>query len=210
MPVAKYTGPVCRFCRREGLKLFLKGERCLSERCAFERRNYAPGQHGQHRSKLSDYGLQMREKQKVRRVYGMQEKQFRDFFRLAASKRGVTSEIFFQNLELRLDNVVYRMGFASSRQEARQVVNHRHILVNGKIVNIPSARVKVGDVVSIKEKSASNARFALASEHFSKRASLPWIEVDSSKFTGKVVALPKREDIQLDVKEHMIVELYSK
>ena len=208
--MAKYTGPVCRFCRREGLKLFLKGERCLSERCAFERRNYAPGQHGQHRSKLSDYGLQMREKQKVRRVYGMQEKQFRAFFRLAASQRGVTSEVFFQNLELRLDNVVYRMGFASSRKEARQIVSHRHILVNGKILNIPSARIKVGDTVSVKEKSTSMSCFALSAEHYSKRAVLPWVDVDISKFTGKVIALPKREDVQLDVKEHMIVELYSK
>ena len=140
--VAKYNGPVCRFCRREGMKLFLKGERCYTEKCSIDRRNYAPGQHGQKRSKLSEFGLQLREKQKVRRVYGILEKPFRNIFSRAARERGVTSEIFFQNLELRLDNVLFRMGFARSRQDAKQVVRHNHILVNGKRVNIPSAEVE--------------------------------------------------------------------
>ena len=208
--MAKYTGPVCRFCRKDGMKLYLKGERCNSERCSFDRRNYGPGQHGQQRSKLSDYGLQLREKQKVKRAYGLLEKQFRNLFKFAANKKGVTSEVFFQQLELRLDNVVYRMGFASSRYEARQIVGHKHIKVNGKTLNIPSARLKVGDTVTIADKSQKMSRFELASDHFSKRAALPWIDVDHAKKSGKVIALPQREDIHMNVKEHMIVELYSK
>jgi len=208
--LAKYNGPVCRFCRREGMKLFLKGDRCLTEKCSFDRKNYAPGQHGQRRSKLSEYGQQLREKQKVRRVYGVLEGPFRRLFKEASTKRGVTSEIFFQNLELRLDNVVYRMGLAKSRQEAKQVVRHNHVFVNGKKMNIPSARVSVGDEVSITEKSQKSSLFANTSETYSKRAALPWIDVDHDKFRGKVIALPQREDIQLNVKERLIVELYSK
>lgn len=208
--MARYTGSQCRLCRREGGKLFLKGERCLTDKCSFDRRNYAPGQHGQRRSKLSEFGMQQREKQKVRRVYGMLEKQFRAEFDSASKKKGVTADLFFRSLELRLDNAVYRMGFASSRNDARQVVRHNHIMVNGKRVNIPSAKVKVGDEVTVAEKSKTMTRFALAKEHFAKRAALPWIDVDSDKMIAKVVALPQRDDIQLEVKERMIVELYSK
>jgi small subunit ribosomal protein S4 len=209
--LARYRGPACRLCRREGAKLFLKGERCLSDKCAFERKGYAPGVHGQRRSKLSEYGIQLREKQKVRRVYGMLEKQFRNLFQSAAKKRGgVTSETFFRNLEMRLDNVVFRMGFARSRNEARQVVRHNHILVNGKRLNIPSAQLRVGDEINVAPKSTKSAMFGLSSEHFQKRPSLPWIEIDHSKSVGKITAEPTRDDIQLPVKERLIVELYSK
>ncbi len=208
--MAQYHGPVCRFCRRENQKLFLKGERCLTERCSFERRAYAPGQHGQKRSKLSEFGQQLREKQKVRRVYGLTEKSMRIQFDRASAQRGVASDIFFRNLEQRLDNVVFRMGFARSRAEARQIVRHNHILVNGKRVNMPGASVSVGDQVGIAEKSKKLGMFPLAAELFSKRAASPWVEVDHKGFIGKVVALPTREDIHLNVKERMIVELYNK
>src|SRR6185312_11546347 len=190
--------------------LFLKGERCLTDKCAFERKGYAPGMHGQRRSKLSEYGGQLREKQKVKRVYGMLEKQFRLTFKRSVAERGVTSDIFFRNLETRLDNVVYRMGFARSRNEARQVVRHNHVLVNGHRCNIPSASMKVGDTISIAEKSAKKAQFQLSSELFGKRAALPWFSVDHAKGTGKMVANPTRDDIHLPVKERLIVELYSK
>jgi small subunit ribosomal protein S4 len=208
--MAQYHGPVCRFCRRENQKLFLKGERCLTDRCSFERRAYAPGQHGQKRNKLSEFGQQLREKQKVRRVYGLTEKSMRLQFDRASSQRGVASDIFFRNLEQRLDNVVYRMGLARSRNEARQIVRHNHILVNGKRVNMPGANVALGDVVSVKESSKKLSLFPLAAELFSKRASTPWVEVDHKGFVGKVVALPTRDDIHLNVKERMIVELYNK
>jgi len=210
MTMARYRGPVCGFCRREGQKLFLKGERCLTDKCAFERRAYPPGQHGQRRSKLSEFGTQLREKQKVKRVYGMLEKQFRNEFDIAASKKGVTADTFFQNLELRLDNALFRMGFAVSRNDARQVVRHNHVLVNGKRLNIPSAKLKVGDVVTLKAKSEPMSRFELAKDHYAKRSTLPWIDVDLEKKTAKVIALPQRDDIQLNVKERLIVELYSK
>lgn len=208
--MAQYHGPVCRFCRRENQKLFLKGERCLTERCSFERRAYAPGQHGQKRSKLSEFGQQLREKQKVRRVYGLTEKSMRIQFDKAASQRGVASDLFFRNLEQRLDNVVYRMGFARSRTEARQIVRHNHILVNGKRVNMPGANVAVGDVVSVTEKSRQMGVFPLAAELFNKRAANAWVEVDHKGFSGKVVKEPTRDDIHLNVKERMIVELYNK
>lgn len=209
--MAKYTGPVCRFCRREGMKLFLKGERCLTDKCSIDRRNYPPGQHGQNRKgKLSEFGAQMREKQKVRRVYGMCEKPFRNLFDVAVQKRGVTSEVFFQLLELRLDNVAFRMGFAASRNEAKQFVRHNHILVNGKRVNIPSARLAVGDVVAVAEGSKKNTRFVTNADLFTKRAPLPWVDVDHTKLQGKVIAMPQRDDVQLNVKERMIVELYNK
>lgn len=208
--MARYIGPVCRFCRREGLKLFLKGERCFTDRCAFERKAYAPGQHGQRRSKLSEYGTQLREKQKVRRVYGLLESQFRNTFEKSAAERGVTADIFFRNLELRLDNVVYRMGFSRSRTEGRQVVRHNHILVNGKRCNIPSAKLKVGDEVRLATPSQGKAQFQLAAELQAKRAALPWFQVDHAKATGKVMANPTREDIHMPVKERLIVELYSK
>jgi small subunit ribosomal protein S4 len=208
--LARYTGPVCRFCRREGTKLFLKGERCLTEKCSFDRKNYAPGQHGQKRTKLSEFGAQQREKQKVRRVYGILERPFRIIFDRAAKQRGVTSEIFFRHLELRLDNVVYRMGFASSRNQARQIVRHNHILVNGRRLNIPSAKLDVGDIVTLKEKSIKLDVVKRSMDLFAQRPALPWIDVDHSKSVGKVIALPQRDDIQLGVKERLIVELYSK
>jgi small subunit ribosomal protein S4 len=208
--VARYSGPVCRFCRREGQKLFLKGERCMTDRCAVERKAYAPGMHGQKRGKVSEFGTQLREKQKVKRVYGLMEKQFRLTFKRSAEERGVTAEIFFRNLELRLDNVVFRMGFARSRNEGRQVVRHNHILVNGKRCNIPSALMKVGDEISVTPKSAKADKFKNAAEVFGKRAALPWVSVDHSKSVGKVAANPTRDDIHLPVKERLIVELYSK
>lgn len=208
--MAKYNGPVCRLCRREGQKLFLKGERCLTDKCSIDRHEYPPGMHGQRRSKLSEYGSQLREKQKVRRLYGLMEKPFRNLFAQSNKEKGVTSENFFRKLELRLDNVVYRMGYARSRQEARQVVRHNHILLNGKRCNIPSARLKVGDEVSLKEKSKEKAIFIDADALYQKRPSLPWFEVDRSKNIGKITAEPTRDDIGFAVKERLLVELYSK
>ncbi len=208
--MARYRGPVCGFCRREGEKLFLKGERCLTDKCSFDRRSYPPGMHGQRRSKLSEYGSQLREKQKVRRTYGMLEKQFRSEFEAASDKKGVTAETFFSSLELRLDNAVYRMGFGASRSDARQVVRHNHIVVNGRKLNIPSAKLKVGDEVSVREKSRTMARFAVAQELYSKRPPLRWLSVDGEKLAAKVTAVPMRDDIQMNVKERLIVELYSK
>ena len=208
--MALYHGPGCRFCRREGQKLFLKGDRCFTERCSFDRRAYAPGQHGQKRGKLSEFGQQLREKQKVRRVYGLTEKTMRNTFEKASADRGITPDVFFRKLEQRLDNVVYRMGFARSRTEARQIVRHNHILVNGKRVNIPSAAVDTGDLVAVSEKSRTMPVFTLAADLFSKRAAIRWLDVDHKGLTGKVTAVPTREDIHLNVKERMIVELYSK
>ena len=210
--MARYTGPSCRVCRREGTKLYLKGERCYSEKCAVDRKNYAPGMHGAEtkKNKLSEFGQQLREKQKVRRTYGLMERQFRTTFEKAASKKGVTSENFFSALELRLDNVVYRMGLARSRNEARQVVRHNHVLVNQKRVNIPSLQVKIGDVVELVDKSKSKAMFELSKDLYNKKSQLAWFEIDHTKFTGKVTALPTREDIQMPVKDRLIVELYSK
>ncbi len=192
------------------MKLYLKGERCMTDRCAIERRPTPPGQHGAKRGKVSEFGTQLREKQKVKRVYGMMEKQFRLFFRRAALERGVTSDIFFRKLELRLDNVVFRMGFARSRNEGRQVVRHNHILVNGKRCNIPSAQMKVGDEVSVIEASKKGVTTVASADVFAKRAALPWMQVDHAKSTGKVIANPTRDDIHLPVKERLIVELYSK
>ena len=210
--MARYTGAVCRFCRREGDKLYLKGDRCYTDKCAFERKAYAPGMHGvaSKRNKLSEFGTQLREKQKARRAYGMGEKQFRSLFDDSANRRGVTSELFFQALELRLDNVVFRMGFARSRSEARQLVRHNHLLVNGSRCNIPSARMKVGDVLEIKDKSHTMVGFGLSAELYSKRVPLGWFQVDHGKFSGKIVSAPTREDIQMPVKDRLIVELYSK
>lgn len=196
-------------CRREGQKLFLKGERCYSGKCAVDRRTYAPGQHGQNRKgKLSNYGLQLREKQKAKRFYGVLETQFRNYFEKAAKKKGVTGENLLVFLETRLDNVVFRMGFASSRKEARQLVNHNHFTVNGKKVNIPSYQVEAGDVIRVKEKSTSSPKFK---EIKDMAISTPaWIVVDTDKLEGKVLALPRREEIDTPVAEHLIVELYSK
>ena len=206
--MARYTDASCRLCRREGQKLFLKGERGYSTKCALEKRNYAPGQHGQSRKKMSEYGLQLREKQKAKRFYGLLETQFRNLFDKAAKRKGMTGENLLIMLESRLDNVVFRMGFASSRKEARQLVNHGHFTVNGKKVDIPSFEVKAGDVVKVKEKSTSSPKFKEIKE---MTISVPsWITVDVDKLEGKVVALPKREDIDTPIEEHLIVELYSK
>lgn len=207
--MARYTGSSCRLCRREGQKLFLKGERCYSSKCAIEKRNYAPGQHGQNRrSKQSDYGLQLREKQKAKRFYGLLETQFRNYFDKAAKKKGPAGENLLILLETRLDNVVFRMGFASSRKEARQLVRHGHFTVNGKKVDIPSAAVKAGDVVKVKEKSTASPKFK---EIRDMAISTPsWITVDVDKLEGKVIALPTRTDIDTPIAEHLIVELYSK
>lgn len=206
--MARYTDASCRLCRREGQKLFLKGERCYSPKCAIEKRNYAPGQHGQSRKKISDYGLQLREKQKAKRFYGVLETQFRNYFDKAAKKKGITGENLLVMLETRLDNAVFRMGFASSRKEARQLVRHGHFTVNGAKQNIPSFAVKAGDAIKVKEKSASSPKFK---EIKDMSISVPsWITVDVDKLEGKVVAMPRREDIDTPIAEHLIVELYSK
>ncbi len=207
--MARYTDAKCRLCRREGVKLFLKGDRCNTEKCALERRAYPPGEHGQGRSKRSDYGVQLREKQKVRRAYGLLEKQFRSYFTKAERMKGITGENLLQLLERRLDNVVYRMGLASSRTEARQVVRHRHITVNGRIVNIPSFLVKPGNEVAVKEKSKTHGRVSVVVESPLREAP-QWVEVDRKEMKGTIVALPSREDIDLPVQESLIVELYSK
>ena len=206
--MARYTEANCRLCRREGQKLFLKGERCYSPKCALEKRNYAPGQHGQSRKKISDYGTQLREKQKTKRFYGLQETQFRNLFEKAARKKGITGENLLILLETRLDNVVFRLGFASSRKEARQLVTHSHFTVNGKKVNIPSYEVKAGDVIKVKEKSTSSPKFKEVKE---MSITVPsWLTVDVEKLEGKVITLPTRAEIDTPVAEHLIVELYSK
>lgn len=206
--MARYTDANCKLCRREGQKLFLKGERCYSTKCAIERRNYAPGQHGQARKKQSEYGLQLREKQKAKRFYGVPETQFRNTFEKAENKKGQTGENLMIALETRLDNVVFRLGFAASRKEARQLVTHGHFTVNGKKANIPSMEVKAGDVIKVKEKSQSSPKFKEIKE---MSITVPsWMTVDVDKLEGKVVAMPRREDIDTPIAEHLIVELYSK
>jgi len=207
--VARYTEAKCRLCRREGIKLFLKGDRCSTEKCALERRQYAPGQHGQSRGKKSDYGIQLREKQKVRRTYGILERQFRIVFAKAVRMKGITGANMLQLLERRLDNVIYRCGFAASRAEARQFVLHRHILVNGRMVNVPSYVVKAGQTVTVKETSKTHGSLSVRVESPSREAP-GWLEVDRKEMTAKVVALPAREDVDLPVQESLIVELYSK
>jgi small subunit ribosomal protein S4 len=192
------------------MKLFLKGERCYTESCAFDRRQYAPGQHGQGRSKFSAYGEQLREKQKVKRIYGVLEQQFRNYFHKAAQKRGVTGENLIMMLESRLDNMAYRLGFAGSRTEARQLVRHGHFLVNGKKVDIPSFLVRPGDTVQLREKSRSIARIKESLETAQQRGVPRWLEIDAANFQGKVVALPKRDEITMPIREQLIVELYSK
>lgn len=208
--MARYTGAVCRLCRREGQKLFLKGERCYTDKCSMQRRAYAPGQHGQGRKKLSEYGMQLREKQKARRYYGVLEGQFHHYFELANKKAGVTGENLLAILESRLDNVVYRLGFGTSRPEARQLVRHGHFTVNGKKVDIPSYLVKVGDVIAIKEQSKSSEKIKSVVESTASRAVPKWLDLDNNTLTGKVVAVAAREDIDLPLEEHLIVELYSK
>ena len=207
--MARYTDAVCRQCRREGQKLFLKGDRCYTQKCAMENRAYPPGQHGQGRSKTSEYGQQMREKQKAKRTYGVLERQFHKYFEMAEHSKGVTGENMLALLECRLDNVVYRLGFGVSRPQARQIVNHGHILVNGKRVDIPSYIVKAGDVISICEKSAEKEQFKVLREGTS-RLIPQWLSLDSANLTGTVVSIPKREEIDLQIAEHLIVELYSK
>ncbi len=208
--MARYTDASCRLCRREGEKLFLKGERCTTNKCSITRRPYAPGHHGQNRKKLSEYGIQLREKQKARRYYGVLESQFRKYFDMAVKKKGITGENLLQILELRLDNVVYRMGLAASRPEARQLVRHGHFTVNGKKVNIPSYLVKLGDVVAVREKSKGTTKMKDNKELAAVKPSPKWIEYDAEEMSAKVVALPLREDIDLPIKESLIVELYSK
>ncbi|OPJ54867.1 30S ribosomal protein S4 [Alkalithermobacter paradoxus] len=207
--MARYTGAVCRLCRREGMKLFLKGDRCYTDKCAVNKRNYAPGQHGQNRKKLSNYGTQLREKQKVKRIYGVLETQFRNLYEKAEKMQGITGENLLSLLERRLDNVVYRMGLASSRKEARQLVTHGHFTLNGKKVDIPSLIVNLGDVITVKDRSKSSTKFKGLAEDTSK-TSPRWIEMNLENMTGKIVALPTREDIDLHIEEHQIVELYSK
>ena len=208
--MARYTGSVCRFCRRENQKLFLKGDRCFTEKCSFERRAYPPGQHGQGRIKFSEYGLQLREKQKVRRMYGLLEKQFRNLFAKADRLRGITGENFLGMLERRLDNVVYRAGFANSRSEARQLVRHGHFIVNGKRIDIPSLQVSKGDVVAIREKSHNLTQVKAAMEAAKRREIPQWLEVSPSAFTATVRDLPARDDVTAPIEERLIVELYSK
>ena len=209
--MARYTGAVCRQCRREGQKLFLKGDRCYTGKCALDRRPaQTPGQHGKGRKKLSEYAMQHREKQKTRRYYGVLESQFAKYFEMASSKQGVTGENLLRILESRLDNVVYRLGLAMSRPEARQLVSHNHFSVNGKKVNIPSYLVKAGDVISLNEKSRGSEKFKAVIEANASRAVPAWLDFDKNKLEAKVVNLPNREEIDLPVEEHLIVELYSK
>lgn len=208
--MARYTGPSCRLCRRENLKLFLKGERCYTDKCAFERRQYPPGQHGQGRTKFSSYGEQLREKQKVKRVYGLLEKQFRLTFNRAARKRGVTGDNLIAILESRFDNMVYRLGFAASRNDARQLIRHGHFTVNGTKVNIPSSILKPGDVVQPREKSLKIEKIKESVETAKQRGVPAWLEIDVEKFEGKVIALPKRDEITMPMNEQLIVELYSR
>ncbi|MBM3248027.1 MAG: 30S ribosomal protein S4 [Candidatus Omnitrophica bacterium] len=208
--MARYTGPSCRLCRREAMKLFLKGTRCTTEKCAFARRQYAPGQHGQARVKLSNYAQQLREKQKVKRIYGVLEKQFRNYFEKAAETKGVTGETLLQYLERRLDNVVFHLHLATSRSEARQIVGHNHVYVNNHKVNISSFLVKKDDVIEVKAKEKLRKKLENNLEVSKERGMPAWLELDASNLKAKVLRLPEREDIKLPIKEQLIVELYSK
>jgi small subunit ribosomal protein S4 len=201
---------VCRLCRREGLKLFLKGERCYTDKCAIERRNYPPGEHGQGRSKFSEYAVQLREKQKVKRMYGLMERQFRRYFSLAETARGITGETLLLLLEQRLDNMIYRMGFATSRAEARQLVRHGHFLVDGRKVDIPSYLLRPGQIVTVHERSRAVARILEALEQAERRGVPDWLEVQREAFSGRVKALPARADLTMPINEKLVVELYSK
>jgi len=209
--LARYTDPVCRLCRREGMKLFLKGTKCFSDKCPIEKRNFAPGQHGKDRkSKIVGYGLQLREKQKTKRIYFAQEGQFRNYFEKAARTKGVTGEMLLQQLERRLDNVVYRLGFGVSRRQARQLVRHGHVQVDDRKVNIPSYQVSVGEEIAIRQGSLKLPILEPAKEFASHQTAPTWLEIDRDNYKGKVLSLPKREDIHLPVNEQLIVELYSK
>ena len=209
--MARYIGPVCRLCRREAMKLFLKGERCYTEKCAIEKRNLPPGQHGKLRkAKLVGYGLQLREKQKVKRIYGVLENQFRRYFEMADRQRGITGETLLQLLERRFDNVIYRLGLATSRAQARQLVRHGHFLINGKKVDIPSYQVKEGDVVTVLGRTQKNTTIEHAMEEVKGRGIPEWLSFDQNTITGRINAMPTREQINLPVQEQLIVELYSK
>jgi len=209
--MARYIGPVCRLCRREGMKLFLKGERCYTDKCAIEKRNFAPGQHGKTRkSKLAGYGVQLREKQKVKRIYGVLEEQFRRYFEQAERMRGITGETLLQLLERRIDNVAYRLGLATSRPQARQLVRHGHLTVNGRKVNIPSFSLKPGDVVAVRESSRKSAAILHGLEEVKGRGVPEWLQFDAAAMSAKVSSVPTREQINLPVQEQLIVELYSK
>jgi len=209
--MARYTESVCRLCRREGIKLYLKGDKCFSDKCALTKRAYAPGQHGQKRIKLSEYGLQLREKQKARRVYGVLEAQFSRYFEMADRQKGITGENLLILLERRMDNVVYRLGFGASRNDARQLVSHGHFTVNGQRVDVPSYLIKVGDVIEVREKSRASVKFKRLLGEDAVAVNVPkWLDHAKNTLEGKVVALPTREDIDFPVEEHLIVELYSK
>ena len=208
--MARYTDEQCRICRREGQKLFLKGSRCYSDKCSISRRNYAPGQHGQKRAKLSEYGTQLREKQKTKSYYGVGEKQFRGYFEMASNKKGITGENLLQILESRLDNVVYRLGFGACRAQARQLVNHGQFAVNGQKVDIPSYLVKAGDVITVRENKKDNGAIKANIEINSARPVPAWLELNNENLSGKVIRLASREDVDIPVEEHLIVELYSK
>ncbi len=211
--MARYIGSVCRLCRREGMKLFLKADRCFTEKCAIEKRNYAPGQHGKGgriKSKVQGYGLQLREKQKVKRLYGMLEGQFALTFDRATHEKGVSGELLLSKLERRLSNVAYRLGFGSSQAQGRQLVRHGHVLVNGRKIDIPSYQVKVGDVITLAPRAAKNAQVAASVEAVKGRGVPRWLELDAASLTGKVLALPARDDVSFPIQEQLIVELYSK
>ena len=208
--MARYIGAKCRLCRREGMKLFLKGEKCYTSKCPMENRAYPPGQHGQRRTRLSDYALQLREKQKLRRIYGVLEKQFRNYYKEASRQKGSTGENLLRLLEGRLDNVVYRMGFAASRSEARQLIRHKGVLLNGRKTNIPSAQVRPNDVVALTEKARNQARVQAAMELAQQRGIADWVEVDPSKMEGVLKNLPERSDLPPDIQEQLVIELYSK
>ena len=208
--MARYTDEQCRICRREGQKLFLKGSRCYSDKCSISRRNYAPGQQGQKRAKLSEYGTQLREKQKTKSYYGVGEKQFRGYFEMASNRKGITGENLLQILESRLDNVVYRLGFGASRAQARQLVNHGQFAVNGKKVDIPSYLVKAGDVITVRENKKDNGAIKVNVEANASRPVPAWLELNNETLSGKVIRLASREDVDIPIEEHLIVELYSK
>ena len=211
--MARYSGPVCRLCRREGMKLFLKGDRCFTEKCAIEKRNYAPGQHGKGgriKSKLQGYGLQLREKQKVKRLYRMQEGQFALTFDRAAQEKGVVGEVLLSKLERRLDNVVYRLGFGASRDQARQLVRHGHVRVNEKKLDIPSYQVNEGEVITLSARAVKNGQVQQSVESVKGRGVPKWLELDSAAFKGRVLSMPAREDVNFPIQEQLIVELYSK
>ena len=209
--MARYTDSSCRLCRREGLKLFLKGDRCYSEKCSFERRDYVPGDHGQlHKKQRSDYGVQLREKQKLKRMYGLLEKQFRGYFEKADQQKGITGANLLILLERRMDNMIFRMGLSNSRVEARQLISHGHFLINGKAVNIPSYLLKAGDVVSVKESSRKITRVLEAMETVARRGMPHWLELDKENFKASIKMLPVREDLTMPVQEQLVVELYSK